>query len=666
MSFNLLKEALLQIKLSDKQNTTISILESVVDTKTARRIVESYQVSEPDYKKWLDVICGYAKDEGLKISSKNVFADTAGAVLENDPAPIDQDMQEAIINVLWAKYKAQKQHSKVERVARAQEEEEQLSYALNKMKGCQDEEQPGDTLRARNRNFNTMNSMDAQENEESSGAYTTGFRHGKGGQIRTSRYAQMGRDPGREYERGYKKGQLDNQLNDPFRRKEENEESSSWFYDLGVKHKKSGQKPIPKYAPFDKDSDRVEYDRGYTAGDLDHQQGEENEEPSKAYDIGFTHGVQGKKQVTQYAHFGKAWTAKYNRGFAAGVASGTKSEEDEEASHEPMLDWDEELDDQESAEFANVLNHARDHALPAPPSHLPAFKKKPRNPKYEEEESAFSQLFKQSQSMEDEESDDDFEEDDRGYDDEDFELPNNNKYDNLDDEDYDAIDDDEPTDKRGDRDDYDEDDADLDDETINQGLDMTEDRYKDEDDEYEHRSVGNGTMLSRKSKRPEENEELADRGSQFHKGQLVTCKKTGKQYKVDIPPAGGDYTGVLDTNNSTGRITMVATKDLLPVEQPVEDEEVKSTSKQGSRVSFLNDLLTGSNTAANMKKLQDEIETEAHNAYMNHHAKAPQSPHPKGSIAHKAWMKGFQNAGKSIYAPKVVVDTVKPKAKKKK
>ncbi len=722
MAFNLLKEALLQTRFSDKQNTTITILESVVDTATARRIVESYQVTEADYKKWLDVIQGYAREEGHKISSKNVFAEIAGSVIENDPSPIDQDMQEAIINVLWAKYKTQKQRSKVEKVAKAREEEEQLNFALNKMRGNQTEE---------------------------------------------------------------------------------NEEKSSWFYDLGVKHKKSGQKPIPQYAPFDKESDRVEYDRGYAEGALKNKErGEENEEygpgtlrrraglvpnhteeygpstlknrlglkpreedkygpgtlkkrlgyeeeePSKAYDIGFTHGVDGKKQVTQYAHFGKAWTSKYNRGFAAGRAANTKSEEDEEYLEVPEMPDEDDSDDTER--LYHSLDNLRSHTSLGNEAHLPQFKKKPRNPRYEEEESGFSQLFRASQGMEDEESDDywrdleppdiddnseddtkwekvldpgkyedhnpnsylnrqkhakfaerlknrlpteEEESDDVGYTNSDFEQPFNNKYDNLDDEDYDAVNDDEHTNKERDLEDYDEDDLDLDDATIDQGYDRTEERDEEDDDsddedmevyrkgrehngemdvddfesededEYEHKPVGNGSILSRKSRQSEENEELADKGSKFHKGQLVTCKKLGnKNCKVEIPDGKGDYVGVMDG----GRITMILTKDLLPVEQPVEDEEVESTSNQGSKVSFLNDLLTGSNTSANMKKLQDEIEIEAHNAYMKHHAKAPQSPHPKGSIAHKAWMKGFQNAGKSIYAPKVVVDTVKPKAKKKK
>lgn len=135
MLLNLIKEAANLAKYSENKKRTIRIIEQATDRKTAQRIVEAYQVTPDDYSKWLDVILGYAREEGVNIRNKTSFRDVAYAVLENDPAPIDFDMQDAIINTLWANFKAQQQHSKVQRVARAKEEEEQLNYALRKMKG---------------------------------------------------------------------------------------------------------------------------------------------------------------------------------------------------------------------------------------------------------------------------------------------------------------------------------------------------------------------------------------------------------------------------------------------------------------------------------------------------------------------------------------------------
>ncbi|MGZ8924555.1 MAG: hypothetical protein ACXW2E_01600 [Nitrososphaeraceae archaeon] len=145
MTFKLIKEAVIQTKYSPTKLKTLTTLEKAVgDKRTAHRIFESYQISSDDYSKWLDVIIGYASENNLNIKSKNVFLDTAFAVLENDPAGIDYDMQEHVAKTLWANYKAKLEHSKVEKAVRAKEEEEQLTYAIKKMKRGQEEEQQYD------------------------------------------------------------------------------------------------------------------------------------------------------------------------------------------------------------------------------------------------------------------------------------------------------------------------------------------------------------------------------------------------------------------------------------------------------------------------------------------------------------------------------------------
>lgn len=142
MSFSLIKQALTESKFSPTTRQKIDVLTQQLGKEKAMRIVESFEITPDDYETWLNVILGYAEEEGINISRKGDFMEVAGAVLENDPVPMDIEMQGAIIKTLWNNYKAQQAHSKVQRVARAREEEEQLKYALKKFssKGQENEE----------------------------------------------------------------------------------------------------------------------------------------------------------------------------------------------------------------------------------------------------------------------------------------------------------------------------------------------------------------------------------------------------------------------------------------------------------------------------------------------------------------------------------------------
>ena len=66
-----------------------------------------------------------------------------------------------------------------------------------------------------------------------------------------------------------------------------------------------------------------------------------------------------------------------------------------------------------------------------------------------------------------------------------------------------------------------------------------------------------------------------------------------------------------------------------------------------------------------MKALSSKIENDGANAWTAHHAKLPKNPHPKGSIAFKAWEKGVASAAKEVWAPKPVLVDPKTKAKPK-
>jgi hypothetical protein len=711
MAFKLLQEATHQSKFSDNKKKTIMELEQAVGKEAARRLVEAYQVSEEDYVKWLDVVRGFAKDEGLNIKTKNIFAEVAGSVLENDPAPIDEDMKAAIINVLWAKFKAQLTHSKVEKVSRAKEEEEQLNFALKKMK------------------------CSTQEDEE--------YVRGKKVPFDPEFAAQVQRE--------YKNSQRRNVL---YTKPDEYGDYDSESEDKAYSERERARRYANRFNPEEDEELSTSDQRNIEELNIvlrnvkrkrDVELKNKNPVGAAIYD----------KQIKKYTDMLQDLQRK-TRG---------NQEEDEEL-NPPDMEWDDELDDVESEQMGNALSRLSKHTIAdlEPPT-IPSFKKsfKPKR-KFEEEESEFSQLFKQAQGMEDEEwdddsslpddfEDDDFDEDDldppksgqkysaaeelepprepedddfdedsmepptipgkfrpddmndeddydpseygdddtrgrswdqedeedtdelsppdiddRGYDDEDFELPYNNKYDDLDDEDREIVHRGSRMKKDRELDDFDS----ASDEGMDQDMNITSkgDRYSHErdledfdsnDDEYEHEPVGNGSYLKpkRSFKDSMEDEELADKGSKFKKGQVVTCKKDGKQYKVEIPDGPGDYTGVFDG----GRIRMIATKDLEAIKQ-VEDEE--STSKQPSRVSFLHDILTGAKTTTNLKKLQAEIEDEAANAWTTHHAKLPKNPHEKGSIAYKAWERGIKQAATSVWAPKPVMVDPKAKTKKKK
>lgn len=478
MLLNLLKEAVHESRYSDTKKQTLRTLEETVGKEKARRIVESYKVGPEDYSKWLDVIIGYGRDEGINIKTKAAFQDVAYAVLENDPAPIDQDLQDAVVNTLWANFKAQQQHSKVEKVTRAKEEEEQLNYALKKMKGGGEEE----------------------EYDDATGTIVR--RQGT-------------------YKERWHPNSLKNRM-----------------------------------------------------------------------------AIATQKQRTQNSH------------------------------NKPLL---------------HRLKYQED-----------------------EQESIFAQMFKQSQGMEDEEFDDEYF-DQADFDNENELVDDEEAPDEFDPRDFDDDEGDRDFGEDGDLDqdlefgdeDYDED-ADI----MRRGEEQQHGRDLEDYDEASDEGIDQDINIMRQAKsHPKayyaaENEEQEQYSSPFSKGQLVTCKKDKSTHKVEIPDGPGDQVGIL----VDGRIKMVPSKDLESI-RPNEEEE--STSNP-TKISFLHDVLTGENSRDNLSKLQKQIEDEAANCYMTHHAKFAKNPHTKGSIAYKAWEKGVASAGKELWAPKKVEITTKPKPKPKK
>ena len=130
MSLKLIKEANVLSTLDSKELAALTAIKHTTGKKSIAEIVESFKPSSQDYEQWMSVIVGYAKDEGININTKSAFAEVAGAVLENDPASPPADMQSAIINKLWTDRKSAKHQSKIDKIAQAQEEEEQLDQLL--------------------------------------------------------------------------------------------------------------------------------------------------------------------------------------------------------------------------------------------------------------------------------------------------------------------------------------------------------------------------------------------------------------------------------------------------------------------------------------------------------------------------------------------------------
>jgi hypothetical protein len=439
MKLDLIKNAASQSNHNKYQRGLIESVTNIIGKEKTIAIFESFDITLEDYDNWLSVIRGYASEQGINIKSKTAFQDVAFAVLENDPLVLDEDVQQAVVNTLWQRQKADQSHSKVQQFARQKEEEEQMEYALRKMSGNSD---------------------------KSLGKHVISNMHG-------TRRRPM-----------FKHEIVDNIKSRP--RKKWNEEDEEQFLSgAGMEMEE-----------FDDKHD------SFSDEDFDDRYGNPDEDDFE---------------------FGKDWE-------------------------------DEEFDD----------------------DHWAALEQQPHNP--------------------------------------------NTKHPLVDQE---------------------SDDWDID---IDQFGDESEDDSFDYEDGGDFEDPRNTDIKARQPTQELEQEETS-----FQQDENVTYKKDGKQYKVEIPDGPGDMVGIM----VGGRIKMVPSKD-LECNKPIEDEE--STSKQTKKLSFLHDILHQSNSTANLKKLQDEVETAGANAWTTHHAKMPKNEHPKGSLAYKAWDRGVKKAASEIWSPKTVVD----------
>lgn len=131
MSLKLIKEAQIRSTLPQEQIRTLENAASALGKHSIHELFEAFQPTPEDYTTWLDVILGYAAEQGMKINTRRSFNEIAHAVLENDPMSPPFDMREHIVNKLWQDHKANKHHARVEQVVQAQEEEEALDAAIS-------------------------------------------------------------------------------------------------------------------------------------------------------------------------------------------------------------------------------------------------------------------------------------------------------------------------------------------------------------------------------------------------------------------------------------------------------------------------------------------------------------------------------------------------------
>lgn len=127
--FRLLKEAQIVSKLDQSELKVLEAARAALGKASIADLVESFNPSNEDYVEWLRVIAEEGAARGVTLTRKSDFMDLAFEVLENDPMAPPYEMQEMIVNKLWNDYKAARYGARIEKVARAQEEEEALRAA---------------------------------------------------------------------------------------------------------------------------------------------------------------------------------------------------------------------------------------------------------------------------------------------------------------------------------------------------------------------------------------------------------------------------------------------------------------------------------------------------------------------------------------------------------
>lgn len=129
MALKMILEAQIRSRLTPNQITRYSELAQL----TGRTLVEVAQemdgtIQPEDYQEWLRVIGEVGEEEGLDLSKRAVFYDTAFEVLDNDPKMDmiggSEGSKLAICKTLWHAYNVAQSHNAVGQVPPDEENEE--------------------------------------------------------------------------------------------------------------------------------------------------------------------------------------------------------------------------------------------------------------------------------------------------------------------------------------------------------------------------------------------------------------------------------------------------------------------------------------------------------------------------------------------------------------
>lgn len=127
--FRLFKEAQLASKLDATELKILETARIALGKESIADLVESFNPDPEQYQDWLRVAAEVAAENGRHWSKREFIKFMLVDVFENDPIAPPYEMQEVVAEKLWRDYQSARQGARIDKVARAQEEEESLRAA---------------------------------------------------------------------------------------------------------------------------------------------------------------------------------------------------------------------------------------------------------------------------------------------------------------------------------------------------------------------------------------------------------------------------------------------------------------------------------------------------------------------------------------------------------
>lgn len=127
--FRLFKEAQLASKLDATELKILETARIALGKESIADLVESFNPDPEQYQNWLRVAAEVAAENGRHWSKREFIEFMLVDVFEHDPIAPPYEMQEVVAEKLWRDYQSARQGARIDKVARAQEEEEALRAA---------------------------------------------------------------------------------------------------------------------------------------------------------------------------------------------------------------------------------------------------------------------------------------------------------------------------------------------------------------------------------------------------------------------------------------------------------------------------------------------------------------------------------------------------------